>query len=338
VTVVVTCFNHAPYVEHALDQVLAQTHRPIEWIVTDDASTDDTQERVRTWFARNEIEATFVFHTENTGFAPILNEAVPLATGDFFLTTSADDWMAPDRIERQLRRFAEAGPDCALVYSDTRPVDAEGEPVVWFTGRGDRPVKEDAFADLLDKGFIPASTVMMRTSAVRALTRFEVERGGPYDEALPFEDYDLWLRTARLYPIAYEPGALITKRVLSTSLYSTTSTLRADENLARTLAKHTGITPTYDRIIDRRMRKVAARMYQGGADPIATRFALRRALRAGPTPRLIAYAVAAHLGISHRDLRAFRTGAGGSRPGATRAATAVVGHPGGDEGRRARRG
>lgn len=303
VTVVVTCYNHAEYVEHALDCVLAQTHRPIEWIITDDASSDATQQVARDWFQRHQIEPTYVFHTENTGFAPILNEAVPLATGEYFLTTSADDWMVPERIERQLRRFAEAGTACALVYSDTRPVDNEGNPVDYFSGRGDRPLDPDAFADLLDKGFIPASTVMMRTDAVRALTRFEVGAGGPYDESLPFEDYDLWLRTARLYPIAYEPGRLIYKRVLANSLYNSTSRIRGYDNLARTLAKHVGVSSTYDRIINRRMRKVASALYEQGADPAVTRFALRRGIRVRPSPRLVLYTAASHLGVPYATLR-----------------------------------
>lgn len=301
VTVAVTCYNHAAYVEQALESVRSQTYPNVELLVTDDASTDTTQDVVRAWCERNDVEAQFVFHQVNTGFAAILNEVVPLASGSFFVTMSADDEMVPDRITRQLHRFRTAPSGCALVYSDMEKIDIDGKPLPDPGDSMARPPGPDPFATMLESSYVPAPTVMMRTEAVRALTSFEVITGGPYDEGLPFEDYDLWLRTARLYPIAYEPGELIRYRSIPTSVSNAAAPMRLLENRAMVLRKHLGIRRDYDRIIDGQFAdRVAVPLYQLGSDPTLTRFALRRAVRARRSVMILACLVGAHLRIPYR--------------------------------------
>ncbi|MDR2365747.1 MAG: glycosyltransferase family 2 protein [Zoogloeaceae bacterium] len=47
VTVIISCYNHAPYIEKAVESVLAQDHSRMELLVIDDGSSDDSVARIR---------------------------------------------------------------------------------------------------------------------------------------------------------------------------------------------------------------------------------------------------------------------------------------------------
>ena len=67
VSVLVTTYRHAPFVEEALDSLLAQTSRDFETIITDDASGDGTAEVVQHWLERTGFPARFIRNETNRG-------------------------------------------------------------------------------------------------------------------------------------------------------------------------------------------------------------------------------------------------------------------------------
>ena len=102
VSVLVTTFNHARYVEEALESLRRQTSRDFEVIITDDASTDGCAEAIEGWLARTGFPAQFIRNAVNRGICANRNTALARARGRFVCSLSGDDAYADDRIERQL--------------------------------------------------------------------------------------------------------------------------------------------------------------------------------------------------------------------------------------------
>jgi len=101
VSCIVPTFNGACYLGEALDSILAQTYRPIEVIVADDGSTDETADIA----ARYGAAVRFVAQA-TAGPAATRNLGVRAAQGDFVAFLDADDLWHPEKLARQMARFA----------------------------------------------------------------------------------------------------------------------------------------------------------------------------------------------------------------------------------------
>ena len=97
VSVIVPLYNAAPYIGEALESIVASTYRPIEVIVVDDGSTDDSL-RIAQAFAAEHAEVK-VFHQENAGVSSARNNAIREAQGEWILPVDADDKISPTYIE-----------------------------------------------------------------------------------------------------------------------------------------------------------------------------------------------------------------------------------------------
>ncbi|RZJ86017.1 MAG: glycosyltransferase family 2 protein, partial [Brevundimonas sp.] len=103
VTAVMTTFNSAATVTHSLSSLAAQTHGALEIIVVDDASTDDTAQRVEAFAAaRPDIVLTLLRQTTNAGTYVARNRAFDQARGAYVFNQDSDDWAHPRKVERLL--------------------------------------------------------------------------------------------------------------------------------------------------------------------------------------------------------------------------------------------
>jgi glycosyltransferase involved in cell wall biosynthesis len=119
VSVVITTFNKAQYLEQAVTSVLAQTFPDIECIVIDDGSTDDT-----CTIAQSLVEShptVKYIYKENGGVSSARNCGADLAHGEWIQFLDADDWIHPDKIRFQLS-FAPSLRQNAVIYSDYKRV------------------------------------------------------------------------------------------------------------------------------------------------------------------------------------------------------------------------
>ncbi len=107
VSVVIPAFNASLHLESALESVLAQTAAPLEVIVMDDGSTDDTVAMAERFGVRVERHG-------HAGISATRNRGVNAARGGLIAFLDADDVWLPDKLERQLEVFA-AQPDLELV-------------------------------------------------------------------------------------------------------------------------------------------------------------------------------------------------------------------------------
>ena len=110
-SVVIPLYNKAPYVKKALESVFAQTFRDFELIVVDDGSTDDSLN-----VAKEVLDASGIYHQlihqDNAGVSTARNNGVASSNGDYICFLDADDWWAPNFLERMdwlIKEYPEAG-------------------------------------------------------------------------------------------------------------------------------------------------------------------------------------------------------------------------------------
>jgi len=121
VSVVIPAYNHVRYIGECVDSALSQDHPAIEVIVVDDGSTDGTLERLQGYGTR------ITLLTQQGGRqARARNMALGVARGELVAFLDSDDRYRPGRIRAAVQAFRE-DPSTALVWSDYRRVDAEGQ-------------------------------------------------------------------------------------------------------------------------------------------------------------------------------------------------------------------
>jgi len=101
VSVIIPAYNSEKYITSTLDSVLAQTYKNLEVIVVDDGSTDGTVEVVREY----EQAGIICLTQKNKGACAARNFGYAHATGDFIQFLDADDIIAPNKIEYQLKQL-----------------------------------------------------------------------------------------------------------------------------------------------------------------------------------------------------------------------------------------
>jgi glycosyltransferase involved in cell wall biosynthesis len=136
VTIGLPVYNGAKLVRRAIDSVLQQTAGDLELLISDNCSTDETEEVCRSYAARDP-RVVYSKTERNLGAAGNYTRCATLARGEFFKWISHDDWMAPHFIERCLP-IAESSSEIITVAPIVDVVDTEGkrvQSVSSYTGR-----------------------------------------------------------------------------------------------------------------------------------------------------------------------------------------------------------
>jgi glycosyltransferase involved in cell wall biosynthesis len=198
ITVVMPCYNAAPYVEEAIESVLRQSDPHVELIVVDDGSTDGSTEILQRLATAHPERITLTFQNRAGPFAA-RNQALAHANGNYIAFLDADDTWHPDAL-RLMRNALEAKQadvaycgwqNIGVAATDTQPqippdLD-QGEAVSHFLNYGPWPIN----SALIRRPFIDE----LRGFSERAPTAM---------------DYDLWLRM-----LARQPGLVCVPEVLA---------------------------------------------------------------------------------------------------------------------------
>ena len=218
VTVVVTAYNYGRFLADALSSILRQEqHAEFEIIVINDASTDNTDQVVRSF---KDDRIRYIVHEKNEGIVRSVNEGVREARGRYVARLDADDRYRPYFLSETLA-ILEARPSVGLVYGDVAAMDPEGrlleEP---WTGIRSRQVHHgtdsegDEYLSLISDNVIAVPTMIARREA--------------WDRALPIpegfasglEDWYVNLRIARDYPVYYRALTLADYRLHGLNMHA----------------------------------------------------------------------------------------------------------------------
>lgn len=172
-TVVMPNYNYGRFIAEAIGSVAAQTWRPIQLIVVDDCSTDDSVAQAKAALdALTGIDVQLIALDRNVGKLGALNRAMPHVKGEYFMILDSDDLLTPDYARRTIETLVEArkaDPSIGFVYTDCTLVSQTGE----LLDRG----KSTAFDPKLleEYSFVPEPAMCLARPVLEA---------APYDEAI----------------------------------------------------------------------------------------------------------------------------------------------------------
>jgi glycosyltransferase involved in cell wall biosynthesis len=212
ISVVIPTYNRGALIEKTVASVLAQDLPPeeVEVLIVDDGSTDDTWDVLQQLYGEN--PRIRLFHLENGGVARARNFGLQEARGEFIAYLDHDDLWLPQKLRLQ-RDKMQKNPRVGLVYCNWLAVDEENQPMpkilqltqhAWW-----RPKQGQAFPwilmphplEFLRNPISSMSFPLLRTQIVRDL-------GGFDPQTVPSDDWDLWIRLAKISRFAYVPRVL----------------------------------------------------------------------------------------------------------------------------------
>ncbi len=302
VTCVIGAYNHAAYVEEALESAFAQTYSNLRIVIFDDASTDNTQQVIRNYLSSNgQDHVPFIAHHANLGLCASLNEVLAGVDTDYVAIIAADDIQEHDRLEKQVAVLEELGHEFGVCYSDMLKIDPTGAILAesYFASIGiPAPPSGDIYDEMLRHMVIAAPSALIRTSVLRT--------AGPYDEDLAYEDYDMFLRISRFSKFAYIPDRTVRYRIVHDSMWrelvlDKIKLLTAERAVVH---KHVGASGNSGRIAALRVAELTKQLYLLGERPADSAAYLKGLPSAGRRGRTLAYKMASGIGIPGKWLAA----------------------------------
>lgn len=192
VSVIIPCYNQAAYLAESIESVNSQSYRPLEIIVVDDGSTDDTS-RVAT-----EYRDVKLISQGNSGLSAARNAGIKASQGEYLVFLDADDRLLPDALEIGTDRLR-AHPDSAFAYGRYSLITEDGKRIPWAPRAC---VQGEPYLRLLSRNYIGMhATVMYRRTIFDDVGCFDTSLGA-------CEDYEMFLRITRNHPI-YSHGETI---------------------------------------------------------------------------------------------------------------------------------
>jgi glycosyltransferase involved in cell wall biosynthesis len=200
VSVIIPCYNHGAYLNEAFGSIQKQNYPAIEVIVVDDGSEDDTKQ-----VTLSSPGVKYVYQA-NAGLSAARNTGIRHSTGEYLIFLDADDWLYPGAVETNLN----------YLLQDERLAFVSGAHDKVFTDTG--TVKEEMveiasnhYQHLLQGNYIGMHATVMYRRWV--FDEFQ------YDVTLRrCEDYDLYLKIARKYPVVHHTEKIAAYRLHTSNM------------------------------------------------------------------------------------------------------------------------
>lgn len=187
VSIILATYNRAHFLDAAIESVRRQSFQDWELVISDDASTDDTAEKVKEW-QKKDPRIVYRRNEKNLGIAGNYNAAFQAARGEYLAMLDDDDyWVADDKVERQVR-FLDENFDHVGVGGGMAVLDALGkEAFRYLKPETDAAIRRSMFFS----NPMANSTTLFRRSAAEQLGWYNasIEHGA---------DRDFWLRMGRI--------------------------------------------------------------------------------------------------------------------------------------------
>jgi len=188
VSIVTPSYNQAEFLETTIRSVLDQVYPNLEYMVVDGGSTDGSLEIIRQYADR----MAWWVSEHDRGQTDAINKGFTRAHGDILAWLNSDDTYGPRAVAEAVT-FLQTHPDVGMVYGDANFIDEQGQVIGRF------PARQTDYR-CLRRGYvhIPQQAAFFRGDLWRQVS--------PLDPTFYFAmDYDLWVRLAKIAPLAYHP-------------------------------------------------------------------------------------------------------------------------------------
>ena len=191
VSIIVPVYKGEKYVRRAIESALAQTYHHFEIVVVNDGSPDNSIEEIRPFLDLPNVK---LIEQENRGVAAARNTGIRQSSGDVIAFLDQDDWWLPEKLALQVG-YLSAHPEDQLVHGYQSYVDERGLPVE-FAGDWVADLHGECFSALFARNRIAILTVAVRRACLDQI--------GYFNEAISrADDYELWMRIARRFPLGF---------------------------------------------------------------------------------------------------------------------------------------
>lgn len=189
-------YNCELYIREAVDSILNQTFTDFEFLIIDDASTDETVAIIKKY---NDPRIELIEKPENSGYTNSLNYGLSIAKGEYIARMDGDDISLPERFAKQVA-FLDANLDVVLCGTALKIIGSD--KIIRY------PERHDSIKlDLLKQNCIIHPSVMLRKCILDKYCFI-------YDIAKePAEDYDLWYRLSSVSELYNLQDVLLSYRM-----------------------------------------------------------------------------------------------------------------------------
>ncbi len=183
ISVIITTKNGSPTILNAIKSIQAQTEKNFEIIVVSDASTDDTEDKVKK-IAAEDSRIKLISLTENVGPGKARTLAIEKSEGELIAILDDDDfWISSEKLVTQ-KKFLEENPDHILVGSDHVRFVNEDRKLL-FIFESEKTNEELKRHMLLHNPFVTSSVMFRKDAYLKA---------GGFSDLRLAEEYELWLK------------------------------------------------------------------------------------------------------------------------------------------------
>lgn len=254
VSVIAISYNHARWVLECLESVKAQTYKNVELIYADDASQDESAQIATQWLSAHIPSAKRITHQTNRGLCSTLNEALRLVSGQYVQLLSCDDVLARYKIATQVEALQGQSESIGFVFGNFGTIDEDSKVISDIAYSKEVVPPTDLLAQVLDPDPARPGIAMLTTLLRRQVFTYL----GSFDENLPFEGIQLWVRVLPRFGWLYLPERLAWYRIARNSLSRSTATCRQIQlgvlHLMELLAKEPSYIQWKRQITNRRLR------------------------------------------------------------------------------------
>lgn len=219
VSVVIPNYNYAPYLRETIDSVLSQSYAPIEVVVVDDGSTDNSLEVLRAYG-----RSIKVIQQRNQGVSAARNLGVQESSGEYVAFLDADDVWLPTKVEKQVARF-QSDADLGLVHVGLQEVSLQGDVL---------RTRLEGLEGWVSHELLLLSRAVVLGAGSGAMIPREVFRevGGCDSRLSTSADWDLCYRISRRYRVGFVPEVLFKYRMHSSNMHGNIRVMEHDMLLA----------------------------------------------------------------------------------------------------------
>lgn len=185
VSVIITCYNHGQYLKTAIESVLEQDYENLEVIVVDDGSTDDTMQ-----VAKKYPNVKYV-HQTNQGLSSARNTGIERSNGAYLIFLDADDWLLDDAVSVNLEHLKQ-NQEAAFVSGGHLKINSCKEVIE----KSERIIEDNHYCRFLEGNYIGMHAAVMYRRWILEEFRFDTSLN-------VCEDYDLYFKISRKYPIIH---------------------------------------------------------------------------------------------------------------------------------------
>jgi len=200
-------YNAEKYIAEAIESILAQTFKDFEFIIVDDASTDDTWKIIQD-YAKKDKRIVTLQNNSNQKICKTLNRGIDIVKGKYIVRMDADDWSFPDRIQKQYE-YMEAHRDVVISGGTMIVCDEKLVPISKRTySQNDNDLKK------LILRFSPFShpSVIIETEIIKKIGGYNM---------LYAEDIELYLKLGEYGKFGNTSDTLIKYRDIPSSMTNT---------------------------------------------------------------------------------------------------------------------